>query len=366
MTSEQPRHIGLLRLSALGDIITMVPLVRTLESVYPNTTISWFVGKSVYTLLKQLMPAASRVKLIPIAKPARLADYKALIRQLRTQQFDIFLATHASLRVNILYPAIKAKRKIAFDRARASDGQHYLRYESIATTQDHYVDMYLRFAEALGVDQAQFISDWRWSVPVCQMNWARELLRKQPGEGRWLLVNPSASTVWKTWSADRYIALINQATQRWGYRVILTGGPSSQEMALAEQIANGIKGVYCNLVGKTDLLQLAALLKTAEIVVAPDTGPLHLAVAVGTPVIGLYAATRPECSGPYGQLKYCVNRFPEAAKRFLQKDTSTLPYSCRIKHPDVMKLITVEHVLEKMCEQLKTKEQPLCESSLQI
>ena len=103
-----------------------------------------------------------------------------------------------------------------------------------------------------------------------------------------------------------------------------------------------------NLVGQDTLPELLATLSRATVLVAPDSGPAHMATAVGTPVVGLYAATNPARSGPYLSRQWCVDRYEDAARRFLGKSAVELPWTTKIERPGVMDLVTVDDAAERL------------------
>jgi heptosyltransferase I len=131
-------------------------------------------------------------------------------------------------------------------------------------------------------------------------------------------------------------------------QVIVCGGPSELERAMADKIGAAATVPVQNQVGKDTLPQLLALLGSATALLTPDSGPAHMATMVGTPVIGLYAATNPERSGPYLSREWCVNRYAAAAAQFLQATPDSLPWTTKIERPGVMDLITVSDVTERL------------------
>jgi len=107
-------------------------------------------------------------------------------------------------------------------------------------------------------------------------------------------------------------------------------------------------GAAENLVGKTSLKQLAALIDSADLVICPDSGPAHMATAFSTPVLGLYATSNPDRTGPYASRELTANRYPDAVQKFLGKSVQQLRWGQRVRHPDAMDLITVEEVIAKL------------------
>jgi heptosyltransferase I len=103
-----------------------------------------------------------------------------------------------------------------------------------------------------------------------------------------------------------------------------------------------------NLCGKTTPKQLAALLSHLEVLIAPDTGAVHIARAMDTPVIGLYAVASPKLTGPYQRMEYCVDRYPQAVRKFLDKDPDPIPWNTRVHHSEAMGLITVGDVMQQL------------------
>ena len=130
-------------------------------------------------------------------------------------------------------------------------------------------------------------------------------------------------------------------------QVILTGGPSDQEKFYAQQITKHCQHEVINLVGKTSLMQLLALMQQSRFIIAPDTGPAHMGTAAGIPVIGLYASSNPHRTGPYNSKKHWVNAYPTAMRQFNHKNVDAARWGERIRAPEVMDLITVEDVLKK-------------------
>ena len=324
-----PRRICLVRLSALGDVCLVVPLVRALQRACPSTHLTWVIGQEALPLVEGL----GGVEFLAVDKRRGLREHFRIGRVLREKPFDVLLALQASLRVNLLYPLIHARRKIGFDRRRAKDGHGWFVSETIPPARQHFVDAYLSFARQLGIE---------------------------PGLPRPLIVvNPASSKAERNWPVERYAMVIKEAAARWGGGFVLTGGPSAAERHLSEQLVGALAGraPLVNTTGTTTLPQLLGLLTEADVVVAPDTGPAHLADAMGTPVVGLYAVAPAALSGPYRSRHLTVDKFDEATQRFLGRTADTLPWNTRVHHPDAILMVTVEDVLTKIGNAL-TEPQP--------
>ncbi len=117
---------------------------------------------------------------------------------------------------------------------------------------------------------------------------------------------------------------------------------------MARAIESAVQQPLINTVGRDTLPQLLALLQRADVLLSPDSGPVHMATAVGTPVIGLYAATNPERSGPYLSRSWCVNKYDEAARKYLGRPASEIAWTTKIEKPGVMDLIKPQDVMRKL------------------
>ncbi|MFB3078883.1 MAG: glycosyltransferase family 9 protein, partial [Lysobacterales bacterium] len=146
----------------------------------------------------------------------------------------------------------------------------------------------------------------------------------------------------------RFAAVADYASSQLGMSIVLSGGPGALEIETGAAIERTMHSPCLNLVGKDTLEQSKALLKKAALVIAPDSGPAHIASALGTPVIGLYAATWSRRSGPYNSLDLCVDRFAQAAVKFRKSTAQALRWGTRIEEPGVMDLIEISDVIKKL------------------
>lgn len=334
--------ICIVRLSALGDVLMAVPLIRTLQANLPHAKLTWIISRPAFDLVEGM----DGVEFIVIDKPNSLMDYWRFKKQMSHRTFDVLLAPQASFRTNLLYPLIKAKRKIGYDNHRANDGHRWFVSERITPGLEHTLDGFLKFAKALGIKETVI----RWDLPIspADYEWAEQHL---PQQGPVLVINPAASKPERSWSVDRYIDVLRQAQQRWGVQIVITGGPSDFDKQLAEQITQVIPAI--NLAGKTKPKQLLALISKATVVLCPDTGPSHMSTAVNTPVVALHAVTNPLISGPYLFQHLVVNRYPEAAKQILGSASIEEVWGEHVHGDESMKLISVDEVVEKLAEVLE-------------
>jgi len=140
-------------------------------------------------------------------------------------------------------------------------------------------------------------------------------------------------------------------------RVVLCGGGSAIEHSVGREIMASARQKLLNQIGQDTLPQMLALLGKATLLISPDSGPAHMATAAGTPVIGLYAATNPQRSGPYLSLDWCIDEYQHAAQLFLKRNARDLPWTTKIERPGVMELIKPEAVIAKLDEFMRQRRQ---------
>lgn len=339
-----PSSLCLLRTSAIGDVTHVLPLVHNLRRAWPAARLTWIVGRLEHKLVGDL----PGVEFVVFDKAAGLAGMRAVRAALGGHRFDALLHMQVALRSNLLSLAVRARRRIGYDHARSRDLHGLVIGERIpARRGEHVLDVIGSFAEPLGLQRASLQDGTlRWNIPVPAdaVQWAREQI---PDDAPTLVVSPSSSHALRNWQPERYAAAIDHASAR-GLRVALVGGPSAGERAMADAILAATTSQLLDLTGRDTLKKLQALLGRAAMVLTPDSGPMHMANAAGTPVIGLHAASNPARSGPYSDRRWCVNRYDEAAHRFRHRPAAELPWGAKIEVPGVMDLIAVDDVIERL------------------
>ena len=335
--STIPQSLCLLRLSALGDVTHVVPLVRTLQRHWPQARLHWVIDKGGFKLLEGL----EGVTFHTYDKKTGLAGMRALRAELPAEGFDALLQMQVALRANLLSAFIRARRRIGYDRSRSKDLHGLVINERIPDRPGiHVLDAIGSFCEPLGLKQTGVT--WDLPVPADAHAWARA---QWPTDAmRTLVISPCSSHERRNWYADRYAAVADHAAAQ-GWRIVLCGGRSDLERRTADAIIGAMRAPALDLVGKDTLKQLPALLARADLVMTPDSGPMHIANAMGTAVLGLHAASNPLRSGPYSSVRYCVDRYDDAARRYRGKPASALKWGAKIEHDSVMALITVDDAI---------------------
>ncbi len=336
------RDVAIVRLSALGDVTLLLPVIETLKQAAPQARITWITGSLAY----QLLEGYPGVEFIVFDKRRGLRAYLDLRRQLQGRRFDALLAMQASWRANFIYPLIEAPLRIGFDRVRARDGQWLFTNRRIRFARQHLLDSFFAFIETLGIRER--VMQWNLPITADERAWAAARVPRERAPV--LAVNPGASKAEREWPVERLIEVIREVQKRWDARVILTGGPGVRERSIGATIMDAVPAGIVNLIGATTPKKLAAVLARADCLLAPDTGPVHLAGAVGTPVVGLYAVAPPQLSGPYLYPELAVNRYPEAVRAILGQDPQTVSWTTRVHRGEPMRLIEVADVLPKLAQ----------------
>lgn len=340
MSNDPPASICVLRLSALGDACNFVPPIRALQRAWPETAITWIIGKSEYRLLQDL----PGVEFIVFDKQAGLSGLRRLRARLKDRRFDVLLHAQVSFRANLVATLIRARRRIGFDRERSREGHGLVINERIdGVPFQHQALAFLGFARHLGVPAEDI--DRKPPVSEADRAFART---HQPEPDQAVLISPASSHRARNWHARGYAEVADWVIENTQRPVILVGGPSAQEKELGREIESAMAHEPVNLIGQDTLGQALAMLERAACLITPDAGPAHFAAAMGTPVVGLYAATWSKRSGPLGSLEHCVDRFPEAARQFAGKPPEKVRWGRRLEYPGVMDLITPEMVIEKL------------------
>ena len=342
-SAPAPASLCIFRLSAIGDATHVVPVVRTVQRFWPETAITWVIGRTEASLLGDLPGVTFRVL-------NKREGIRVCRRQLRDAEggrvHDVILQMQASLRASLIASGLRGRRRIGFDRERAINGQWLFTGERIAARpREHVLDGFFGFLEQAGLPDREL----RWDIPLTDQALAFTQRVLPPGEPL-LTISPCSSQRFRNyrdWPVARFVAVADHASER-GFQVVLTGGQSARERHYAEAIAAGCRRPVIDLVGRTSLKELAAVIACSQGLVGPDSGPVHLASAFDVPAVGLYATSNPRRTGPYRNREYVIDRYPDAVRRFLNRDPENLRWGTRVRHPDAMDLITVDEVCRQI------------------
>ncbi|MFO0935150.1 MAG: glycosyltransferase family 9 protein [Gemmataceae bacterium] len=293
-------RIAIIKPSALGDIVHALPVLSALRDRYPDAHIAWVVNRSFEGLLRG-HPALNDI--IPFdrggAGKGIVTGTKyalAFGRTLRRHRFDWAIDLQGLLRTGLMTAATGAKRKIGFSNAR--EGSRHFYNERVAISAEdasrlHAVDRYWRLVEYL--DAAQRPKRFDLPIDPAERDTVERELKDAPRP--WYAVAVGAKWLTKRWPPERFGELLSRATREYGGTAVFVG--VSEDSPLSQRAMESLAGQGRDWCGKTSLAKLAAFLSLADVAIANDTGPLHLAAAIGTPCVAPYTCTKVALHGPY-------------------------------------------------------------------
>jgi len=315
LDSLQPRRIALIKPSALGDIINTLPVLTSLRRRFPQAHITWVVNRSYESLLQSHPDLNATLAFNRFAFRdgvfSALSAYASFAHELRRQRFDLVLDLQGLLRTGLMTLATNAPYRIGFRTAREGSRLFYT-HALPEPAETHAVERYLSVAAALGGSTE---ASFRLRVVPEALDWAWAQLKHRPRP--WLAVGVGARWQTKRWPPHHFAALVKRALADFGGTAIFVGG--RDETALSELAIQQVGASAINLTSNTTLPQLAALLGLSDVMIANDTGPLHLAIALGRPVVAPYTCTQIRYHGPYGQLPHAVETEVACRGSYLRK-----------------------------------------------
>lgn len=288
------RHVCVVLLSGLGDVVNGLPLVNALKDDDPTRRITWVVEPMAAPLLRG-HPSLDRV--VVYRKKDGLAGIRRLRRDLREGE-PIDLTLNFNVYLKSVWPTLlsRAPHRVGFDRGRSFEGvwlaaNHHLDRRPRA----HTADMFLEFAEHLGLR----VPAPEWRIALSDEERAAQAEFFAPREGPPVAtIVPASANAKKDWPAERWARVSDALTSDYGFRVVLAGGPGEREQRIAREIVERSETKPQWALGDS-IRRLTWILAGSRLVLAPDTGPVHVARAFGVPVIGLYGHTNPWRVGPW-------------------------------------------------------------------
>jgi heptosyltransferase I len=311
------KRIALIKPSALGDIVHALPVLSAIRDHYPSAHITWVVNRAFASLLHghpdlNETLAFDRGAYRGIWSGVRYSW--ELLNQLRRQRFQLVLDLQGLARTGLMTLATGAPNRVGFAAAREGSRWAYThRVEVPDAANLHAVERYWRMVEAINAGQ----KPRRCIVPVDPLE--EESINKQmKGFPRpWIVTAVGAKWLTKRWPPSHFAQLLQQTINEFGGTLFSVG--TADDTPLSQDLLSNFKGNQLDLTGKTPLPRLVALLKLADVMVANDTGPLHLAAALGTPCVAPYTCTKISLHGPFGQLQRAVSTKVACAGSYLKK-----------------------------------------------
>jgi len=310
-TTFQPVHILIVKTSAIGDVIHTLPALHSLRRHYPQAHITWLIEEAAADIIAghpelDRVLISKRKRWVQALKsgPNRLQawrEVRVFIRELRDTRYDLLIDFQGLLKSGMLVAASRAKRKVGFGRGMEHAECSYIFLNERVPAVDmniHAVDRGLLLLAAIGIKTDEVV----FNLPISQEHFRQveSLLRSRgiADPSRIIPINPVATWPTKLWDNAGFARVADWVTGQ-GRRVVFTGGKGDRQVI--DDIIGRMEHPAVNLAGETTLKTLAALYRLAPLVISTDTGPMHLAAAVGTPVVAVFGSTAPWRTGPYGE-----------------------------------------------------------------
>ncbi len=316
MSTPAPEHLErilIVRMSALGDIVHALPVLAAIRRAWPAARVDWIVDEAYAPILslaeglhqRVIVRASGNPEGLPPLTSGRLAPqgtvrfggvmgYLSAVRHLRAQRYDAALDLQGLIKSAVWARLSGAARVIGFDRAHLREPMAAAFYSETVVPLEapHVIQKNLSILRALGLPPAAVELPLHPAAADATM----AAIGGAGGARAYAVLNPGAAWPNKRWPADRFGALASQLYARTRLRSLVTWGPNERE--LAEAVVRSSSDAAA-LAPPTTIADLAVIMRDAALVVSGDTGPLHIAAAMGTPLVGLYGPTWPERNGPW-------------------------------------------------------------------
>ena len=331
-----PREICIVMLSAIGDAVHVLPVANALKRAWPDTRITWIIQPVPHLLVKDHQAIDDFVVFNRRRGLRGWTGFRDIKRELAGRRFDLLIGLQVYFKAGLISGLTNAEVKLGFDRLRARDAQWLFTNRRIPQSGQHHVqDQYLEFVRYLGIDPEPV----QWDIRLSEAEVDAQSVFFSRLEKPACAVVVGTSKADKNWSSEGYARVLEEIETQHGMQPVLIGGPSAVERAIADQVLASTKAHVVDALGD-DLRKLVWILEGAHLLVSPDTGPLHIARALETPVVGLYGYTNPKRTGPYAKYQdLIVDGYAE-----FPGEEYPLDHTYR----DGMKRITVDGVLEKV------------------
>jgi 3-deoxy-D-manno-octulosonic-acid transferase/heptosyltransferase-1 len=346
---EIPKSILIIKLSAIGDVVHTLPLLEVLRKNFPEARLDWVVEEES----SQIVDAHKGIDSVIISRrkswqkrllsgPERAAAFKEIVqflKELRLKQYDLVIDLQGLFKSAILTGLSRGKRKIGGSWGREGSRLFLTERPFFVNADKHAVDKYLKVAEYLGCEK----DSWKGHIPIRESDKSsidKVLGDKGTKDQKLVAINPFAKWTTKLWESERFAALAERLQKELACNIIFTG--SGQDRTSIDKITETMQDKPLNLAGQTSLKELAYLYSKCLLLVTTDTGPMHIAAAMGCPVVALFGPTAPWRTGPYGKGHTVIRDEIECSPCFNKK----------CDHVNCMRNITVDKVFEKVREQI--------------
>lgn len=332
------KKILIIKPSALGDIVHTLPVLHALKNCWPDVELHWVVARGLHTFLEG-HPLIHRLWIFdrqkwkrPASLPATALEIRQFARGLRAERFDASLDFSGLLRSGLITWAAGARLRLGF--ANGDEGSFLFYNRAVPGDMTiHAVDRSLALVRALGCETGEVL------FPLPPFDPDPPALRGLPE--RFAVLAPSAGKEANRWPAERFGAL----AARLPLPSVIIAGPAEQE--IAAEVERHAAGRAVNLAGRTGLKDLLALLARASFLVCNDTGPQHMAAALGVPVFAIFGPANPARTGPYGQAQRVIRKEMDCSPCYRWQPCDHWRCMREISVDDVEAVIRADGVLDQ-------------------
>ena len=302
--TEQIKKILIIKPSALGDIVQALPAACCLAENFPDAQIHWFV-RPEYSPLIENHKSIHKIIIFDRKKlgkwwykPSAFAELIRLIRQLRSEKYDIVFDFQGRFRSAIFAWFSDCKQRIGMTGTQEITGMFYTREIAQSPKTVHLVDYFIDMVCVAGAKKTKVRFDLKPSQEASAQ--AQKILSENRAHrDHYAVFVPGATVESKKWPIENFAALAEKIDAKYRCSIVAVGAESDK--AIAENLKAAAQTHIVNLAGKTNIAQLVAVLAGAKFVVSNDTGPAHIAAALGVPMVLIFGFTNPSRVGPYGR-----------------------------------------------------------------
>lgn len=333
MTETRIDRICIVMMSAVGDAVHVLPVINAIKRANFHAHITWVLQRGPATLV-QGHPAVDEIILFD--RSTGFKGMRDVIAALRSRHFDLLIDLQVYFKAGAITGFSGARRRLGFDRARARDANWLFTTERIVPHPvQHVQDQYFEFLHHLGIGSEPV--EWKLGPRESELAWQEQFIAGFDRPFASIVVATSKPA--KDWIPERWASVSDLLYERHGLQAVLVGGSSRREIEAAEAISAASTHKPRSALG-SGLRNLVSILDASELVLAPDTGPLHIAVALDRPVISLMGYTDPRRTGPY-------RRFHDLIIDAFHDSGEPGPVTMATKQ-DRMERISVEDIAEKL------------------
>ena len=336
LAGPSPR-VAIVMLSAIGDSVHVLPVANALRQAAPGMQLTWVIQPLPHRLVHN-HPAIDDFIMFRRARGLKGVESFARTRtELQRREFDLVIGLQVYFKAGLLTWFTRSSVKLGFDRRRARDLNWLFTTHRIPAHENQHVqDQYFEFLDYLGVPHGS--PEWGIVISADEREEQRRFFAELDRPVCAVVLGTSKPE--KDWPSERYARLLEIIEGDFGYQVVIIGGPSAGERACAEDVLRLTRAHPLDELGD-DLRRLVYLVDGCDVLVSPDTGPLHISRALGTPVVGLFGYTNPKRTGPYRLYQDLV---VDGYARYPGED---YPITMEYRR-DGMNRVTVEMVTDKL------------------